>query len=445
MCHEPEFLCSAILAHSYLALTLTKMLLRDEAAASSCGQTAISGGADNKAEAGGACGADHVMAESHSADKKGEKTAESQWAINRANLLRYLTELVKFYPGCAHLVVRSTVTEAWSTYHGHAFLSFAMRELLPVENGASNNSLAMELSRRATALLLALFSRSCEARKRLMTEIINIFMEDKKQGSMTQHLKVIQSLADVLMSVLTTKASVTGQGAPQPVPEIIKLMHESKIVNAICCALDSIDLHHPIAHKVSSSLLRPLDFLCGSVQTHGRGQPLRSNAAGTGNRAEDRAHEDIGSMDVAEGAEHEGNMGGQGSHEGEHDNLLDAHHHDVETSLMMDLEHHGDGGDGRRNMLPADEDSVEMHEVSDGDDDDDSDDSRDSDEEEESHGDEDDGEDHESDMHDAEDEEDDDDGADDDDEDDDDGREVRMTAHHMFLFIFLSVCQPVMY
>jgi hypothetical protein len=420
-------------------LTLLDCDRRDSASSSKADKPTDAATAE--AAAAGASGGDQVMSDSQATEKKDEKNAESKWAINRANILRYLAELVKFYPGCAHLVVRSHVSDPResSKYNGQPFLGFAMHELLPVETGAANNSLAVELSRRTTALLLALFSRSGEARKRLLAEIVNIFMEDKNQGSMTQHLKIMQSLADVLLSVLTTKASVTGQGAPQPVPEVIKLMHESKVVDAICSALDSIDLHHPIAHKVSSSLLRPLDILCGSVQANGRGQATRNNAAGAAGRSDGRAHGDLGSMDMVDGADNEGHAAGRGSQEGANDDLLGSHHHDVETSLMIDLEeeHHADGRDGRSEMpelLP--EDSVEMHEVSDGDDDH-SDDSRESDDEDDSHGDEDGEEDNGSDIHDGE--EDDGSSGDEEDEDDEHGHEV------IHVCVYVCVCVLCVY
>jgi len=214
-------------------------------------------------------------------------------AISPVNLLRYLADLVKFFPGCAHFVIKYTLDGPDGASKGEAskrpqeketFVHFLLCQLVPnrgAESGAHTHQ--VDLSRRATNLVLALLSRSNEVRKRVMAEIVSVLNAPPK-ARVTVHLQMLQSLAAVLFTFLTAKVS---SGNPQEVaPETVRQFFDSKVPSALCAAIASIDLHHPSASKVGSMLLRPLDVLCANSSLpdpkSSQSRPTEAQASGAG-------------------------------------------------------------------------------------------------------------------------------------------------------------------
>ena len=214
-------------------------------------------------------------------------------AISPVNLLRYLADLVKFFPGCAHFLIKYTLDVPDVASKGEAskraqeketFVHFLLRQLVPnrgAESGAHPHQ--VDLSRRATNLVLALLSRSNEVRKRVMAEIVSVLHAPPK-ARMTVHLQMLQSLAAVLFTFLTAK--VSSANPHEVAPETVRQFFDAKVPSALCAAIASIDLHHPSASKVGSALLRPLDVLCANSslpdQKSSQIRPTEAQASGAG-------------------------------------------------------------------------------------------------------------------------------------------------------------------
>jgi hypothetical protein len=204
-------------------------------------------------------------------------------AISPANLLRFMVDLIKFFPGCGHIVMKYTIAPSGSEggvkdeankrggmqdKDKETFLHFLLRELVPsrVKSGSGTDVQwhQAEVSRRATNVCIALLTRNNEVRKRLMGEIVHILQAPPKARA-TVHLQVLQSLANMLLTFLTVsvKMSSTNPGG-QVAPEAVRLFFDAKVPAALCAAIANIDLHHPQANKVGSALLRPLEILCSN-------------------------------------------------------------------------------------------------------------------------------------------------------------------------------------
>jgi hypothetical protein len=248
-------------------------------------------------------------------------------AILPVNLLRYLTDLVKFFPGCAHFLLKYSIDCAEGGSKGEAskrvgaqeketFVHFLLRELVPTR-GTGSDSLSVEMSRRATSLTLALLSRSNEVRKRIMTEIVSILNAPPK-ARVTFHLQMLQSLATMLLTFLTAKA--TSANPNEVSPETVRLFFDAKVPSALCKAIESIDLHHPNASKVGSALMRPLDILCANSSLTDlkpvQSRPVEAQEAADGVPSASAVRSTPGTRDG-------GGVGGQGGH-GDDDDELDA-------------------------------------------------------------------------------------------------------------------------
>ena len=324
-------------------------------------------------------------------------------AISPANLLKYLADLVKFFPMASAVILKYTFD---STLLGKAreeskgkeresFVHYLLRVLMPNRGANAEDEgakwLRVEMGRRATSLTIALLSRSNEVRKRIMGEIVTILNAPPKDRA-TVHLHMLQSLASVLLTFLTAKGSPASPH--QVLPETVQQFFDAQVPSGLCAAIASIDLHHPDASKVGSALLRPLEILCANSHLADLKSSNSRADGGTSAVARRRAASDRASSHTsrvegnnrpAADAEHSHDReAGTGADEISADvsvvvPRLDDSGASVRESMLMALTMHedededGDGGDLERNERDDDvgadgSDHDEMRQSDEGDD-----------------------------------------------------------------------------
>ena len=227
--------------------------------------------------------------------KKSDCDEKPQTALTISNILRFLTELVKFFPGCSHAVIKCIVPckqrVDGSKRHSEGLLGFLLCELLPGHVGLKGSESAL-CSQRAGQLIAALFGKGSDIRKKVVSEIVRAIQQpcnSSIRGSKTNYLQRLQALGDLLALLLSTPKSSQAPGHSPP--DTAKFFLDASLPATIAAALAGVDLQHPLASKVANSLLRTLDLLCAtpSSMTRQRNDPAESgngadqlNASGNG-------------------------------------------------------------------------------------------------------------------------------------------------------------------
>jgi hypothetical protein len=219
--------------------------------------------------------------------KEGVEKEHVATALTLSNILRFLSELVKFFPGCSHAVIKYTVPIKQridgSKRHSEGLLGFLLCELLPGHIELKGSEAAL-CSQRASQLVAALFGRGSDVRKKVVLEIVRAIQQPSSfttRGSKTNYMRRLQALGDTLAMLLssTKNTQVVGHAAP----DTAKIFLDAALPSTISSALASIDLQHPLASKVANSLLRPLDLMCAVPMSITR---QRTELAESGGNAE---------------------------------------------------------------------------------------------------------------------------------------------------------------
>jgi hypothetical protein len=205
-------------------------------------------------------------------------------ALTLSNILRFLSELVKFFPGCSHAVIKCNVPVKQridgSKRHSEGLLGFLLCELLPghVELKGSEATLC---SQRASQLVAALFGRGSDVRKKVVVEIIRAIQQPSSfstRGSKTNYMHRLQALGDTLAMLLSSTKNT--QIVSHAAPDTAKIFLDAALPSTISSALAAVDLQHPLAAKVANSLLRPLDLLCAVPMSTTRQRTELTEAGG---------------------------------------------------------------------------------------------------------------------------------------------------------------------
>ena len=200
--------------------------------------------------------------------KKIDDQSKNSTALTVSNILRFLSELVKFFPGCSHALIKCNVPSKQRVdglkRHSEGFLGFLLCELLPghIELVGTETALC---SHRASQLIAALFGRGSDIRKRVVVEIVRAIQHPSaftSRGSKTDYLQRLQSMGDLLAMLLSSAKNAQVPGHPPP--DTAKVFLDASLPSTIAASLQVVDLQHPLASKVVNALLRPLDLLCAS-------------------------------------------------------------------------------------------------------------------------------------------------------------------------------------
>ena len=214
----------------------------------------------------GSQGMEIDQADQSTSVKEGVDKEKSSTALTLSNILRFLSELVKFFPGCSHAVIKYNVPIKQridgSKRHSEGLLGFLLCELLPGHIELKGSEAAL-CSQRASQLVAALFGRGSDVRKKVVVEIVRAMQQPSSfttRGSKTNYMHRLQALGDTLAMLLssTKNTQLVGHAAP----DTAKIFLDAALPSTISSALAAIDLQHPLASKAANSLLRPLDLMC---------------------------------------------------------------------------------------------------------------------------------------------------------------------------------------
>ena len=254
-------------------------------------------------------------------EQKEDKIVEG--GIKPVNILRYLTDLVKFFPGCSYFLSKYTVEHSAGSEEtkpggtsprsprrrgcdrSESFVALLLREVFTAQesieesangSGAVSDAGLGDVARQAVSLLHALLAfRGSETRKKVLGEMVSSLTAAPRR-SMGTHLAMLRGIADVLFNFT----------APAGNLEVTRMVLEHKVPAAICMALAQIDLHHPAASKTCHALLRPLDVLCSSpdpaAATQQRNKDPEGSAAGISQRESGEPQSGGGRLAEASGA-----------------------------------------------------------------------------------------------------------------------------------------------
>ena len=179
-------------------------------------------------------------------------------------------------------------------------MSFFLHKLLPQPRTALNKDLEKakatdksqktqeydktKMAQAAARLMVCLVARTGEGRRQIITDLVfalscgqisltNSYgsVEIPQQEALDTNAEIwaLKLWGELCVGLLAPRSSnvLTSQDSNSVLSfEVVKLMLESGAAHALMMAIERIDLHHPMASNVASTLVRPLEILTrGSV------------------------------------------------------------------------------------------------------------------------------------------------------------------------------------
>jgi len=242
------------------------------------------------------------------------------WA---ADLVEVLADLVLAIPACAAAIhrfrtvdLRSTSTEYLNLHHGlsgcpsppRTFVNFLLHQLLPQDRWSFGNDhdiwdrrnrfddevlqtknknfyIKTKAAQATARLLVALVARAGEGRRRVITDLSfalsggslgpleNDVIEDNtvmalSTWSADSENRALQAWGDICIGLAAPRSNgVNLDNIASLSYEVIKLMLDCGMCHALLCALQRVQLQHPMAAQVCASLLIPLEVFTRSLVT----------------------------------------------------------------------------------------------------------------------------------------------------------------------------------
>ncbi|KAL9235242.1 hypothetical protein vseg_010019 [Gypsophila vaccaria] len=198
---------------------------------------------------------------------------ESSIALAKVTfILKLLTEILLMYVQAVSVVLRrdselcqlrvasqpDTLTQGGVFHH-------VLHKLLPLSTDKScgPSELREKLSEKASWFLVVLCGRSCEGRRRVISELVKALSLYSNVGNTHESCllpsKKVLTFVELVFSVLSKNSSSGGISGYSP--DIARSMIDGGIVLHLTGILQSIDLDHPDAPKIANLILKSLETL----------------------------------------------------------------------------------------------------------------------------------------------------------------------------------------
>ncbi|KAH7427928.1 hypothetical protein KP509_10G067500 [Ceratopteris richardii] len=228
---------------------------------------------------------------------QGSLSERSAGLAKVAFILKLMTEIILMYPSavsivlhCDSEIIQGRLLGQELSTSGGGFLHHILHNLLPSRAGrltekCTENEWREKLSLKAAHFLHAFCIRSLEGQRRIISEVSTALLSSArglaKLGKWTRQppsrdVKAFVILINIMLSAHASSHS-SGSGFST---EIIKVMVEAGLVQALTTTVQVTDLDHPEAVKFLNAVLRALEVLSRAAATSDQGS---SNTQGNEN------------------------------------------------------------------------------------------------------------------------------------------------------------------
>ncbi|KAL8142163.1 hypothetical protein V2J09_015195 [Rumex salicifolius] len=137
---------------------------------------------------------------------------------------------------------------------------------LSVDKSAGPNDIREKLSEKASWFLVVLCGRSAEGRKRVVNELVKALSSYSNVHRNSTRSRVLPdrkvlAFADLVYSILSKNSSSSSLPISGYSPDVAKCMIDGGVVPCLTNMLQTLDLDHPDAPKVSNLILKSLELL----------------------------------------------------------------------------------------------------------------------------------------------------------------------------------------
>ena len=182
--------------------------------------------------------------------------------------LSILTDFCIHYSACVHHVLQVD--------SGTSVLNFIIDNLLPTKKAAVSGLTSSYdqaiMSNNSSCFLVAVCTRSSEARKRVIQHVVSNLMalpshtdadyEPMDVSTLQATVDFIHALLSASNASQTTRTRFEDKSRSR---DVIKDMREMRVTEGLVCAIDNVDLHNPGVPRILNSILKPLNIILESL------------------------------------------------------------------------------------------------------------------------------------------------------------------------------------
>jgi hypothetical protein len=211
-------------------------------------------------------------------------------AVRASLALRLLTDFALVYSAAAGAILKHAGGGDEKDKDGlltHVLYS-QLAGPAPVSGGLPAGDTGWDGGERAAYFLLAMCVRSCEARRRVLSEVVKALTREKATGfgekncvatsdkppSLQNHAKKAFTPARAFVEFVNSLVKTAGSKA-HLASELQKGMRDTGLLSALCAALDRVDLDDIDASGLVRAMLRPMETL---TKPSGRVEEKKGNA-----------------------------------------------------------------------------------------------------------------------------------------------------------------------
>ncbi|KAJ3176473.1 hypothetical protein HK101_010430 [Irineochytrium annulatum] len=211
--------------------------------------------------------------------------------FRRGYLLTCLAELVQSFPGCKFDVIQLSMKKAGKAAgaqksHRNPLFHHLLNDLLPTDMNLNQPTLDLEGRKKsaesmwASSFLVGLcigpISENEEKKgndkqlasdtinsRRIVLDAVSRAIKDAINSTESADIRYSRffALSSLIYKLLTVRSIPGRNGVDESLAAIAKIMLEKSFVTLLTSILVEVDVHHPVATQLTTTILKPLEFL----------------------------------------------------------------------------------------------------------------------------------------------------------------------------------------